>query len=88
MRYLFFKKDQSDNFLYKIVDRLYKDKTQHISFMECAVLCALLYKRNRFLATNKYFELSRPLFATSKFVVASDAGEIKVCYFEVILTMC
>lgn len=78
MRYLFFKKDQSDNFLYKIVDRLYKDKTQNISFMECAVLCALIYKRNRFLGTNKYFELSRPLFATSKFVVASDAGEIKV----------
>lgn len=88
MRYLYFKQEHNDSFLYKIVDRLYKDKSQDITFKECSVLCACLYKRNKFLGASKYFELSRPLFATSRFISVSEMGEIKVVLFYFIKFCC
>lgn len=78
MRYLYFKNEENDSFLYKIIDRLYKDKTQEITAQECTVLCACLYRRNKFLGANKNFELSRPLFTTSRFIIASELGEIRL----------
>lgn len=78
MRYLYFKKDAHNIFLYKIIDRLYKDKTQPITHFECTVLCALLFHRSSFLRTNKFFEMAQPVFSSSRFIVPTELGEIKV----------
>jgi hypothetical protein len=82
MRYLYFKKDIYDAFLYKIVDRLYLDKTQPITHFECALLCALMFRRNKFLVKNKHFQTAKPIFSSSRFLNVSTLGEMKVCYLQ------
>ncbi len=87
MKYLFVKKDRHDVFLYKIIDKLYKDKTHRIGYVECTVLCGLLFRRHYRLKKLGILKLGIPMFSSSAFIKMPFGGmervNIKSCnYFS------
>jgi hypothetical protein len=49
-----------------------------VTHFECAVLTALMFRRSAFLATNTHFTMAKPIFSSSRFLIASELGEIKL----------
>jgi bacterioferritin (cytochrome b1) len=78
MRYLTIKRDREDVFLYKIIDRLYKDHSQELNHVESTILTVLLFRRNPALRKRKILQIPQPLFTSSRFITLHELAHEKV----------
>jgi hypothetical protein len=78
LRYLIEFSSQREEMLFKIIDRLFKDKTQIISHIECTALSLTLFRKYACLNQNGILHLSRPLFVGSKFIATKEVGLTQV----------
>jgi hypothetical protein len=78
MRYLTIKRDREDVFLYKIIDRLYKDHSQELNHIESTILTVLLFRRNPALKKSKILQIPQPMFTSSRFLTLHEHAHEKV----------